>query len=50
MAYADDVVIMGRRLQEAEEVITSQVEKTNNMGLDINSKRTKLLTITNALQ
>jgi len=36
MAYADDVIIMGRRLQETEEVITSQVEKTNNMGLDIN--------------
>ena len=36
MAYADDVVIMGRRLQEAEEVLTSQVEKTNKMGLEIN--------------
>ena len=31
MAYADDVVIRGRRLQEVEEVLTSQVEKTNKM-------------------
>jgi hypothetical protein len=27
MAYADDVITMGRRLQEAEEVLTSQVKK-----------------------
>jgi len=31
MAYIDDVVIMGRRLQDAEEVFTSLVEQTNRM-------------------
>jgi hypothetical protein len=50
MAYADDVIIMGRRLQEAEEVLTSQVEKTNKTGLEINLKKTKFMTITNDLQ
>jgi hypothetical protein len=33
MAYADDVVIMGRRLKDVEEVFTSLVEQTNKMGL-----------------
>ena len=35
MAYddADDVVLMGRRLQDIEEVFTSLVEQTNKMGL-----------------
>jgi hypothetical protein len=28
MAYADDVIIMGRRLQDVEEVFTSLVEQT----------------------
>ena len=32
MAYAHDVVIMGRRLQDVEEVFTSLVEQTNKMG------------------
>jgi hypothetical protein len=31
--HVDDVVIMGRRLQEAAEVFTSLVEKTNKVGL-----------------
>jgi hypothetical protein len=34
MAYADDVVIMGRRLKDVEEVFTSLVEQTNKMGLE----------------
>jgi hypothetical protein len=42
MAYADDMVIMGRRLQDAEEVLISQVEKTNKIGLEINEKRQNL--------
>jgi hypothetical protein len=29
MAYADDVVVIGRRLQDAEEVFTSLIEQTN---------------------
>ena len=34
MAYADDVVIMGRILQDVEEVFISLVKKTNEMGLE----------------
>jgi sorting nexin-29 len=32
-AYAHDVVIMGRKLQDAEEVFTSLVEQTNKDGI-----------------
>ena len=32
MAYGDDVVIMGSRLQDVEEVFTSLVEQTNKIG------------------
>ena len=38
MAYADDVVITERRLQDVEEVFTSLVEQINSMGLEINEK------------
>ena len=34
---------MGKRLQDAEEVLTSLVEKTNKMGLEI-KKKTKYMT------
>jgi hypothetical protein len=34
MAYATDVVVMGRRLQDSEEVFTSLVRETNKMGLE----------------
>jgi len=43
MAYADDVIIMGRRLQDVEEVFTSLVEQTNRVGLETNEKRQHLL-------
>jgi len=33
VVQTDDVGIMGRRLQDVEEVFTSLVEETNNMGL-----------------
>ena len=36
MAYADNVVIMGRRLLDIEEVFMSLVEQTNKIGLEIN--------------
>jgi hypothetical protein len=36
--YADDVVIMERRLQDVEEV-TSLVEKRNKMGIEIIEKK-----------
>jgi hypothetical protein len=36
MAYTDDVVIMGRRLLDVEEVFKSLVEQTNKMGLELN--------------
>ena len=42
MTYADDVVIMGRRLQGGEEVFTSLIERTNKMGLEINKKKDNL--------
>ena len=38
IACADDVVITGRRLQNAE-VFTSLIEKTNKTGLEINEKK-----------
>ena len=47
MAYADEVVIMGRRLQDVE-VFTSVVEQTNNMGLEI-KKKTKFMISRNPL-
>jgi hypothetical protein len=37
--YDDDVVIMGRRLQDVKEVFTSLVEQTSKMGLEINEKK-----------
>ena len=42
-ACADYVVIMGRRLQDSEEVFTLPVEQTSKMGLEINEKRQNLL-------
>ena len=39
MAYGDDVVIMGSRLQDIEEVFTSLVEQTNKMVLEVNGER-----------
>jgi len=45
MAYADDVVIMGRRLQDVEDVFMSPVEQTSKMGLEINKKRTKFMIV-----
>jgi hypothetical protein len=38
VAYADEVVIMGRRLQDVE-VFTSVVKQTNNMGLEIKKRQ-----------
>jgi len=45
MAYADDVVITGRRLQDIEEVFASLFEQTNKMGLEINEKSTKFMIV-----
>jgi hypothetical protein len=43
IAYADDVVIMGRRLQDVEEVFTALFEKkTGKMGKEINKIRQNL--------
>ena len=51
MAYADDVVITGRRLQDVEEVFASLFEQTNKMGLEINKKKYKIYdSITKTLQ
>jgi hypothetical protein len=33
MEYANDVVIVGGRLQDIEELFTSLVEQTNKIGL-----------------
>jgi hypothetical protein len=38
LAYGDDVVIMGSRLQYVE-VFTSLVEQTYKMGLEVNGER-----------
>jgi hypothetical protein len=45
MAYVDDVIIMGRRLQGVEDVFMSLVKQTNKMGLEINEKRTKFIIV-----
>jgi hypothetical protein len=45
MAYAGDVIIMGRKLQDAEEVSTSLVKQTNKMELEINEKKTKFMVV-----
>ena len=46
MAYADDVVIVGKILQDVVEVYTSLVEqKINKMGLQTNEKKTKFMTV-----
>ena len=42
IAHADDVVIMGRRLYDVEEVFTTLVEKTGKMGREINKIRQNL--------
>ena len=39
MAYVDDVIVMGRKLQDGEEVFTSLVKQTNKMELEINEKK-----------
>ena len=36
MAYADDVVMMGKWFKDVEEVFTSLVEQTSKMELEIN--------------
>ena len=38
MAYADDVLIMGKSLQDVKEVFISLVEQINKMELQINKK------------
>jgi len=43
MAYVDDDVIMGGRLQD--EVFTTLVKQTNKMGLEINGKKIKILIV-----
>ena len=45
MAYADDVVITGRRLQDVEEVFASLFKQTNKMGLEINEKNIKFFMV-----
>jgi hypothetical protein len=46
MAYADDVVITERRLQDVEEVFASLIEQTNKMRLERNKKNTKFIILT----
>jgi hypothetical protein len=49
MAYADDVFIMGRRLQDLKEVFTSLVEQTNKMGLEMCEKKTQCMIVSSRL-
>jgi hypothetical protein len=44
MTHDDDVVIMGRKLQDAEEIFTSLVEQTNKMRLKINGRKSQFMT------
>jgi len=39
MTFIYDVVIMGRRLQDVEEIFTHLVIQTNKMGSEINGKK-----------
>jgi hypothetical protein len=52
MAYVGDVIVMGRKLQDAEEVFTSLVKQTNKMELEIKEKKKDKIygSITEALQ
>ena len=45
MAYADDVVITGRRLQDVEVLFASLFKQTNKMDLGINEKNTKFMIV-----
>jgi hypothetical protein len=45
MAYADDVIVMGRKLQDVEEVFTSLVKQTSKMELEINEKKIKFVIV-----
>jgi len=49
MTYADDVVIMGRRLQNFDGVFTSLVENKNKIRLEMNEKYTKFAIISRKL-
>jgi hypothetical protein len=42
MAYTDDIVIVGRRLQDVKETFTALLEQTSKLGLEINEKRLNL--------
>jgi hypothetical protein len=42
MAYAVDVIVMGRKLQDVEHVFTSLVKQKNKKELEINEKRQNL--------
>jgi hypothetical protein len=33
MPYADDIVIMGRRIQDVKETFTALIEQTSKLGL-----------------
>jgi hypothetical protein len=41
-AYADNVIIMGKRLQDVK-VFTSLVRQRDKMGLEINKEKTKFI-------
>jgi len=45
MTHADDVIIMGRRLQDVEKVFTWLIEQTNKMGLGMNGRKTKFMIV-----
>jgi hypothetical protein len=39
MAYTDDIVIMGRRVQDVKEMFTALIEQMRKLGLEINEKK-----------
>jgi hypothetical protein len=42
MAYADGIVIVGRRIQDVKEMFTALTDQTSKLGLEINEKRLNL--------
>jgi len=49
VAYADDVVIIGRRLQDLNEVFISLVEQRNKMVLEMYEKKTQHMRVSSKL-
>jgi hypothetical protein len=45
IAYTNDIVIMGRRIEDVKEMFTILIEQISKLGLEINGKKTKFMTV-----